>query len=192
MQSKRVELRRKHSQITEVDVRQLQEVLVKYHTPPSIEDGQMCIRFVHRLSSKIPSHYSYDAYRKAAMELANEKLTEFFRPKVFMSLLIVDDPQGRCRIGDIIDYVTRCAWLDQYTLTLSLYDSKGNGTLCEQDLNAYIDSIIESVPTLSRMEDSFRPFYRCTCTRKFMFMLDVAHQDQVSDRVLGSKLKKAV
>lgn len=94
-------------------------------------------------------------------------------------LLHIDDVHGCCRVDDITDYVTRCAWLDQYTLTLSLYDSRGCGTLTEHDLNAYIDSVIDSVPCLARMEHSFRPFYKCTCTRKFFFMLDTARLDQV-------------
>ena len=79
---------------------------------------------------------------------------------------------GKISILAFFNYVMRKIWLNQARIALTLWDSCGNGYLCENELENYIKELIGTLPKLNRLDTMYHPFYSCIAVRKFFFFLD--------------------
>ncbi|ETO30975.1 serine/threonine protein phosphatase 2A regulatory subunit B'' subunit gamma [Reticulomyxa filosa] len=61
-------------------------------------------------------------------------------------------------------------------VTMCRYDGLGEHYITEADLEVFIADQIEMIGSLSRIEESFQPYYIYHAVRKFMFMLDPKHK----------------
>ncbi|UXI17274.1 fork head domain transcription factor slp2-like [Sarcoptes scabiei] len=127
----------------------------------------------------------YAEFRKIGEQLdANMKLRKYFNATVFAKLLPKADRslgsnQSRIFIITFFKYLIRKIWLQQARISLSYWDSNGNGYLTEYDLKNYIR---ESIPTLVQLNDldrSYYPFYVCVVVRKFFFFLDPNRHNRI-------------
>ena len=75
-------------------------------------------------------------------------------------------------IVHLFNYMVRKTWFTQTKDALSLYDSVGDGTLMENDLENYIEQLMTTLPQLNALEETYYPFYFCIAVRKFFFFLD--------------------
>lgn len=107
---------------------------------------------------------------RALAARAPPKLRALFAPEVFLSV-------GCDEIGSI-DPMRFCAFAMsrvsqlQTRLTLSLYDTAGDGWLREVELESFIWDLIPDMASLRSLDEGFRKFYVCAAVRRFMFFLD--------------------
>lgn len=62
--------------------------------------------------------------------------------------------------------------LFQTRIQISLYDSRGNGYLMENDLINFIEEIIPTFSNLEDLNDSLKEKYLIISSRKFFFFID--------------------
>ncbi|KAH9400556.1 Serine/threonine-protein phosphatase 2A regulatory subunit B'' subunit gamma [Tyrophagus putrescentiae] len=108
---------------------------------------------------------------------SSSKIRSFFTPTVFARL-----SQGNSdgvAILTFFNYVLRKIWMQQARAALSLWDSSGNGTLYEYELENYIKELIPTLSKLKQLDTSYYQFYTCIAVRKFFFFLDPLKYNKV-------------
>jgi serine/threonine-protein phosphatase 2A regulatory subunit B'' len=56
--------------------------------------------------------------------------------------------------------------------SLFMYDSTGNCTISESEMEQYITEMTRVLPQLAKLDEAFMTFYVCGAVRKFFFFLD--------------------
>jgi len=89
------------------------------------------------------------------------------------------DGHGRISLLDFFQWARRKNSLMQTRIELSTFDSNGDGTLSERELELWIEALIPTLPALDGIVSEFLNFYRVTAVRKFLFFLDPRKRNRV-------------
>ena len=112
---------------------------------------------------------NYDDFQKVGA-CAPFKASHFFSPQTF--LCFRRDAHGRISVNEFYDYICRHRDLSEERINLSFYDPNGDGYLRENDLESYFFDFIQSIESLSTLQEDFTHFYVFTAVRRFFFFLD--------------------
>eukprot|EP00127_Corallochytrium_limacisporum_P002605 Clim_evm41s134 gene=Clim_evmTU41s134 len=132
---------------------------------------QFCERATGGATQMGSEHITYKNWLKVYEALDDkEKFAPFFKPQVFVKLPKND--HDACSVVQFFNYCMRRSSLIKTRIDLTQFDSSGDGYLTEQDLESYIYSLVEMLPRLNTLDESFVSYYVCTAVRKFIFFLD--------------------
>jgi serine/threonine-protein phosphatase 2A regulatory subunit B'' len=112
---------------------------------------------------------TYGDFRRVAFMMP-EKAQHLFTPSTFLKFR--RDAAGRIDAGLFYEYVQNYVELLGERCSLSVFDSKGDGYLRENDVENFFLQFLEGVPSLQLLQEEFHNFYVFTAVRKLFFFLD--------------------
>ncbi len=128
---------------------------------------------------------NYDDFCTVAAAMPERSRECFFCASHFLNLAL--DGHGRVSILHYFQWARRKNALMATRAELSRFDTSGDGSLTERELELWIESVIPTLPALAELRHEFFPFYKVTAVRKFLFFLDPKHRGRVPLKaMLGS------
>jgi len=157
----------------------------------------------HLLKARVSPPYSpaderinYDDFCQVADQLQLRQLASgspersvdsFFSASHYLKFDL--DTYGRISILHFFQWVRCKNAILRTRLELSCFDSGGDGTLTERELEMWIQDSLRNLPALQGCTKEFFPFYKVTAVRKFFFFLDPKRRGRVALRdVLASPI----
>jgi len=96
--------------------------------------------------------------------------SRYYTPEVFLRFSA--NEQGKIRLTAFFEYMNHTMNTIHNIITISRYDTHGQGYLMEHELENYVFETITAQKAFEEMEESFRPYYVFHCVRKMMFFVD--------------------
>eukprot|EP00761_Pharyngomonas_kirbyi_P008231 gb/GECH01008242.1/.p1 GENE.gb/GECH01008242.1/~~gb/GECH01008242.1/.p1 ORF type:complete len:304 (+),score=57.52 gb/GECH01008242.1/:1-912(+) len=139
------------------------------------------INFSEEGCSRGQERIGYSGLRKAVSEFSQNRKNFFFSPAVFAKF--PRDERGHISVNELFNFVVRKALMLQVRIGLSSFESDGDDCMTNMDLDAYFQSLTDTVPCLKgQIEEGFMQFYLCIAVRKVMFLLDPMNVGKVKIR----------
>ena len=125
-------------------------------------------------------YINYDDFSEVAELMPPHCRRAFFCASHFLKFK--PDAYGRISVLHFFQWVRRKIALMQTRSELALFDSTGDGSLSERELEMWIGALIPMLPALTELREEFFPFYKVTAVRKFLFFLDPRRRGRVQIR----------
>lgn len=125
---------------------------------------------------------NFEDFCKVAERVAASATDSYFRPSHFAQFPL--DGFGRISVLHFFQWARCKNSILRTRLELSHYDTRGDGTLRERDLEQWIIELMPTLASLRHVRKEFVPFYRVTAARKFLFFLDPRRRGRVEIKQL--------
>lgn len=148
------------------EVEQLWQLLRQYASPPRSAEERL----------------NYDDFCQVGEAMPPRCRKVYFCASHFLKFR--PDLHGRIAVLHFFQWVRRKNQLMQVRAELSYFDSTGDGSLTERELEQWISALIPTMPALTQLREEFFPFYKVTAVRKFLFFLDPRRRGRVPIKAL--------